>query len=108
MWPFRHKKRDLKNRPSGPACSNCGSTNTRVITHHGTDHPDYVRVWKGQRFLTCRCFACGKDFYARESVSENTDGIIPEDQLIDDEEALHEAEDEIKRQVREDDDRRCY
>ena len=106
MWPFRRKKIRQKYQQSGPPCSHCGSINTRLIVYHGTDHPDYVRIWRGQRFLTYRCFDCGLDFYREETSEEIIDEVITDGNVIDDEEALRAAEEEIERQVEEDDDRR--
>jgi hypothetical protein len=106
MWPFKHKKTRRESLYSSPPCSHCGSTNTRLIVYHGTDHPDYVRVWRGQRSLTYRCVDCGRDFYGEEPQTEIIGQITEDDQVIDDEEALREAEQEIARQIEEDDDRR--
>ena len=107
MWPFRHKEPQEESQYPGP--SHFGSTNTRLIVYHSTDHPDYIRVWRGQRSLTYRCFDCGLDFYREEPDEEVTDKLIreAEGRVVDDDEALREAEEEIKRQLEEDDDRRC-
>jgi hypothetical protein len=58
--------------------------------------------------LTYRCIDCGQDFYGDESPEGITNEIMGEDRLIDDEEALRAAEEEIKKQVDEDGDRRCF
>lgn len=108
MWFSRRKKITPKPEPPGPACSHCGSTNTRLIVYHGADQPNYVRVWRGQRFLTYRCLDCGRDYYGEEPPEGITNEVIGEDRIIDDEEALRAAEEEIKRQVEEDDDRTCH
>ena len=108
MWPFRHKKIIRKPQRSGPPCSHCGSTNTRLIAYHGSYQPDYVRIWRGQRSLTYRCFDCGLDFYGEEPQEGLIDETIAGGHLIDDEEALRAAEEEIERQVEEDEDRRCW
>ena len=107
MWPFRHKKTQRESQRSGPPCSYCRSTHTRLIAYHGTDYPDYVRIWRGQRFLTYRCFDCGLDFYGEEPQEGIIDEVIADGQVIDDVEALRAAEEEIERQAEEDDDRRC-
>ncbi len=107
MWPFKRRKTKGESQRHGPPCTRCGSANTRLITYHGTDHPDYVRIWRGQRALTHRCFDCGLDFYAQEPQKGITDDVLGDDQLVDDEEALREAEEEIERQT-EEDDRRTY
>jgi len=57
--------------------------------------------------LTYRCFDCGLDFYGEEPQEGIIDEVIADGQVIDDEEALRAAEEEIERQVEEDDDRRC-
>jgi hypothetical protein len=88
-------------------CTNCGSDHARVIVYHGTDHPDYVRVWKGRRFLTCRCADCGQEFYIEEPRMGNNDPIFSNDQMVDDEEALQAAEDDLKRQIWDENDRQC-
>ena len=56
--------------------------------------------------MTYRCFDCGLDFYREEPREEIIDEVITDGQVIDDEEALRAAEEEIERQVEEDDDRR--
>ena len=107
MWLFRCKKKVQDPQSTSLPCPYCGSTNTKVILYHGTDHPSYVKIWRGQRSLTYRCLDCGKDFYGKEPREGITDETIADDQLIDDEEALRAAEEEVKRQIEEDDDRRC-
>jgi hypothetical protein len=107
MWFFRRKKKSPGDQSSSVACSCCGSTSTRLVTHHGTDQPNYVKTWRGQRSLTYRCLNCGQDFYGPEPPEGFEERIIKDDQLIDDEEALRAAEEEIARQIREDNDRRC-
>ena len=57
--------------------------------------------------MTYRCYDCGLDFYGEEPPEGITDEIIGDGPVIDDEEALRAAEEEIKRQVEEDGDRRC-
>jgi hypothetical protein len=73
----------------------------------GADEPDYVRVWRGQRVLTYRCLDCGSDFYAEELQEGVIEGTLSEDLVIDDEETLHEAEEKLKKEAEEDNDRRC-
>ena len=107
MWFFKRKKTDQKPLKTGPPCSYCGSTHTNLTAYHGSEQPDPVRAWRGQRYLTCRCFDCGQDFYAKEPPEGLTEEIMQDDGIIDDEEALRAAEDEIRRQVEEEDDRRC-
>jgi len=56
--------------------------------------------------LTYRCLDCGLDFYVEEPTEGIIDEVIADDQVIDDEEALREAEEEIERKLKEEDDRR--
>ena len=107
MWPFRRKKVSREPQWSGPLCSHCRSTHTRVIVYHGTDQPDYVRTWRGQRYLTCRCFDCGQDFYIEEPLEGLADEVMMDNEIIDNEEELSAAEDELRRRVEDDEDRRC-
>ena len=58
--------------------------------------------------MTYRCSNCGLDFYG-EALPEGVDQEkITDDQIIDDEEALRAAEEEIERQVKEVQDRRRW
>lgn len=107
MWPFKRQKKSQESPQPVVSCSHCGSTNTRLIVYHGTNQADYVRTWRGQRFLTYRCRDCGLDFYSEEPPAGIDADIESDDNIIDDEEALQAAEEEIERQVEEDDDRRC-
>jgi hypothetical protein len=56
--------------------------------------------------LTYRCLDCGLDLYAKEPKGRVSDEILKDDNIIDDAEALRAAEEELKRQAEEDDDRR--
>jgi hypothetical protein len=91
----------------GPACSHCGSTHTRVVAHYQTDPPDFVRTWRGKRYLTCKCLECGRAFYSEAPSKGPPDEAIMDDQIISDEEELRAAEEEIKRELEEGGDRRC-
>ena len=107
MWFFRRNKSRREPQHSSPPCSYCGSTNTELRAYHGTDQPDYVRVWRGQRSFTYRCFDCGREFYGEEPPGGVTDELLAGHHIIDDEEELSAAEDEIRREIDEDGDRRC-
>jgi transcription elongation factor Elf1 len=100
MCPFR-KKKHVQKLPSGPPCPHCRSIETRLIRYHGTDDPDYVKVWRGQRSFTYRCDNCGQDFYGEESKMSVIDTTGTDGDVIDDAEALHAAEEEVKWQGRE-------
>ena len=58
--------------------------------------------------MTCRCLDCGRDFYGDEPHAEIIDELVSDDQVIDDEEALHDAEEEIRRETEAGDDRRYW
>ncbi|MFC1968483.1 hypothetical protein ACFLVX_03740 [Chloroflexota bacterium] len=77
-----------------------------MAARYETEQPDCVRTWRGKRYLTCRCLDCGRDFYS-EAPSEGLPDEMIDDQIIADEEELHAAEDELKRQVEDESDRRC-
>lgn len=105
MGIFRRKK-DIRERPLGVSpCPHCGSNNTRLSAGYGSEQPDYVRVWRGQRALACRCLDCGSEFYAEGQPGEIPD-FTDEGRIIEDELALREAEEEIARQIEEDQDHR--
>lgn len=76
-------------------------------TGYGSEQGNYIRAWRGQRYVTCRCLDCGKDFYAEEPREGLDIEAITGDETVEDEEALRAAEDELKRQVDEENDRRC-
>jgi hypothetical protein len=57
--------------------------------------------------LTYRCSDCGAEFYGKEPQGVNIDRITEDGPVIDDEEALRAAEDELRRETEEDDDRMC-
>jgi hypothetical protein len=106
MWPFRKKKENRKTSGAGPACSFCGSAQTIVVASPGEGQPSYVKTWRGQRYLTCRCLTCGKDFYADEPPEGLPSEVLEHDSIIDDEEELRAAEEELNKQTEDDRDRR--
>ncbi len=95
MWPFNRKK---EIGQLGPVCSHCGSTRTVVARHS-----DRVKAWRGQRVLACKCSDCGEEFYTGD-VQVVPEEAVTADGLIEDEEELHAAEEELKRQADEDGD----
>ncbi len=107
MWPFKRKTAKQNTPSSGIACSHCGSTRTEVVAHYLSDPPDYVRTWRGKRYITCRCLECGRDFYFEAPLRGLPDEVTTDDQTISDEEELRAAEEEIKRDLEEGGDRRC-
>ena len=71
-----------------------------------TGEPDYIKTWKGQRYITCRCLECGRDFYV-EATSQNIEEILPPgENIIEDEDELMAAEEELKRRADEENDHR--
>jgi transcription elongation factor Elf1 len=105
MWLFRRKiKKESHN--SSLSCPFCNGSTTRLIIHHGGDVPSYVKVWRWQRFLTYKCLDCGQNFYANEPKGGISEKNLEDGPIIDDEDALRAAEEDLKRQTEEDDDRR--
>ena len=105
MWPFKRKKAS-QNPRSRPSCSYCMSTNTTVSSYNGTEQPDYVRTWRGQQYITCRCLDCGQVFYLEGTQQELIEEILSDDEMFNDEEELRAAEDELKRQADDESDHR--
>jgi len=86
MWPFKRKK--ARETSVAPPCPYCGSTQTA---------PKTVKAWRGERYASYRCAACGRDFYDREPPEGMPD---PDDgPMIEDEDALQAAEEDVKRQA---------
>ncbi len=104
MWPFKRNKPSHKSDSSGPPCPHCKSADTKVITHHGGGEAASVKVWRGQRYVTCRCLSCGQDFYTEET-GNIVEIELNNDETIDDAAALQVAEDELKRQSDDNNDR---
>ena len=106
MWLFRRKRIKKESPCSNPSCPFCESHNTKLIIYHDNNKPSYVKVWRGQRFLTYKCVDCGQNFYTDEPKGGINEENLENSPIIDDEEALRAAEEELKRQTEEDDDRR--
>jgi formate dehydrogenase assembly factor FdhD len=71
-----------------------------------TEESAYIKTRRDQRYITCRCSGCGREFYIEATV-QNIEKIIPSDQsIIEDEDELMAAEEEIKRQTDEENDHR--
>ena len=105
MWPFKRKKNNSKQRWTSPPCPHCRSKHTEVVTGYELDQSNYVRAWRGQRYITCRCLDCNQDFYADEPPEGLPEEALTSNELVDDEEALRAAEEELKKQIKDDDDR---
>jgi hypothetical protein len=76
------------------------------MTRSDTEQPDFVKTWRGKRYVTCRCLNCGQDFYVDEPEAGIPEKILTGNELINDEEALHAAEEELRREIEDNDDRR--
>ena len=98
------KRNRAKEPRPGLKCPHCSSTDT-VVVSHGEDSADHIRTWRGQRYVVCRCRNCGREFYAGEP-PEGADAFATDDRIVEDEEALRAAEEELRRQADEENDRR--
>jgi hypothetical protein len=104
MWPFKRKKKVANQQGTGLKCTFCGSSHAILQNYHGGDAPNPVRTWRGQRYLTCRCLDCDREFYIDEPQGGLPSNIATDEDMID-EEALKRAEDDLKRQIKNDNDR---
>ncbi len=108
MWPFRRKKVIPAAGSPAPACPYCRSSNARLIVCHGTDQPNYVKIWRGRRSLTFRCPDCGRDFYVDEPPEGMIEEMLADSSPVDDEDALRAAEEAVRKQAGEEKDRRRW
>jgi hypothetical protein len=104
MWPFKRKNAE-KNTQWRPLCQYCKSPNTRIASS-ATEQPDYIRTWRGQRYVTCKCLDCGREFYIEEPAQDIEELVYSDESFIADKDELLAAEEELKRQTDEEDDRR--
>jgi len=56
--------------------------------------------------MTCKCLNCGQDFYAEEPQQGFGEGALSDDGVIYDENELRAAEEDLKGQADQEDDRR--
>jgi hypothetical protein len=106
MWPFKRKTTVRKSPLAvNQHCPYCESTNTARVAYNSNEQADYIKSWRGQRYVTCRCLACGRDFYADEPQGGIANQAQKDEAIVDDESELQAAEDELRRQIEEDDDR---
>ena len=106
MWPFKRKKDNKKPQLTSPLSHHCGSTRTVLQAFHGSEQPDYVRTWRGQRYWDYRCLDCGRTFYTEEPPAGTADVTLPDKSGVDDEEELRRAENELKQEADEEGDHR--
>jgi hypothetical protein len=104
MWPFKRKKKEANPPGMVLRCTFCGSNRTILHNYHGGDQPNPVRTWRGQRYLTCRCLDCQREFYIDEPQGGLPSSVATDEDMID-EEALKRAEDDLKRQLNDENDR---
>jgi len=105
MRIFGRKQREVKHNGKDVVCTHCGSSNTRPVYYHDAGIPNYIKVWRGQRSLTYRCYDCGCNSYVAIPKQSKPEEISEEDPMVDDEDALREAEEKLKKQIDEDNDR---
>ena len=99
MWPFhRKKKNDITPLFAGIVCPFCGGKDTRPLTGDSG-----IKTWRGQLNVVYRCLECRRQFYVDRVPDETAFDV---DDVVEDEDALCEAEEELRRQMEEDDDRR--
>ncbi|HSW57231.1 MAG TPA: hypothetical protein VLH15_02390 [Dehalococcoidales bacterium] len=106
MGLFKRKKEKQAGSIGGPQCSVCGSVNVNLKVNYAGEQPDYIKTWRGRRYLPYHCRDCQIDF----NVPEEKFGIMAQNQIDDgmiDEEALKAAEDELRKEMDEEGDRRC-
>ena len=106
MWPFKRKEKKRENKSQGIRCTECGSMNTSVKPSYADGDADYIKTWRGQRYIIFYCRDCKRSFYVEESVCPSIDDLLNSDDVVDDEEELREAEEALKRQIEDDGDRR--
>ncbi len=104
MWLFKRKKVNRAPESAGPRCTFCSSTRTRAIYGPG-DEESQVKAWRGQRYLTLRCLDCGREFYVDAPEGGLPETMSESSETVDDEAALRAAEDELKKELEDKDDR---
>ena len=106
MCPFKRKQAS-KHTQHRPPCPCCKSNNTKIVSSSQvTGEPDYIKTWRGKRYVTYRCSDCGRDFYIEEPI-QNIEEILPSDEgIIEDVDELMAAEEGLKRQADEENDHR--
>jgi hypothetical protein len=103
MWPFKKISRPNK-KPAGITCVHCGSEDTIIISDTSSESSSPVKIWRGERYVTYKCRSCQRLFYSEEpsgGISNNSSSKI-----IEDEDQLHTAEEELKRMTDNEGDRR--
>jgi uncharacterized protein with PIN domain len=106
MWPFKRKQAGRYTQPR-PPCPYCKGSNIKVVSSSQvTGQPGYIKTWKGQRYITCRCSECGRDFYIGATLQNIEEILPPDESIIENEDELKAAEEELERQSDEENDHR--
>ncbi len=106
MGLFGRKKAKSRPGESGIVCPYCGSVNTRTQSHDLSQEAGHVKTWRGNRFSNYRCVSCSREFYADEPALNSP--AANADRMIEDEDELRAAEEELKRQTDSRNDRRFW
>ncbi len=105
MWPFKKKK----DKPqAGLYCPYCRSNRVLEITGDNETSLPHITVWRGIRCLSFECRSCARIFYTGESADVHSDMMSTNDVMIEDEEQLKIAENELKKQADIDGDHRFF
>ncbi len=104
MWLFKKKKSRPIEKPAGIICVHCGSDDTIVMAGTSSESSSPVKVWRGERYVTYKCRSCQRLFYSEESIGHIADNSS--NRLIEDEDQLRTAEEELKRMTDKESDRR--
>ena len=105
MWPFKRNKDKQPTQPAGTVCPFCGGSDTHTLSVDPSQDQGHIKTWRGERFANFKCSACGREFYSDEP-SQNEPG--PDDRMIEDEDQLRAAEEELKKRTDAGDDRRFW
>jgi len=88
MWLIKKKK---QNKSTILKCIYCGNHNSKLLNR--------TVVWRGQRYIVCKCKSCNRSFYMDESGKDIIDLLSTNDTLVENEELLNSAEEELKHQA---------
>ncbi len=103
MRLFRRKPgKEHENRSI--ACVHCGSTDTAALSGVLLENSQAIKVWRGERYIAFKCRSCQRVFYSDQSAE--FDKELSQNRLVEDEDQLLAAEEELKRQADADGDHR--
>jgi hypothetical protein len=94
MWLFRKKKLKPIEKAGNLKCVYCGSADIKIMPDTLSDLSTSTKVWRGQRYTICKCNSCNLVFYTDELPGEHLEKSIVEDDDI-----LRIAEEELKRET---------